>query len=73
MKLTPVKRGHVNLTYNAQIATVAGTLLASPHPGSRNILGIAGVSTCMAMNAGSGHIQAAINVTPMIDVLLVLF
>jgi biopolymer transport protein ExbD len=31
-----------------------------------------GVSTCMAMSAGSGQAQAAINMTPVIDVLLVL-
>jgi biopolymer transport protein TolR len=39
---------------------------------NRNILGVAGVSIGMAMSVGSGQTQAAINVTPMIDVLLVL-
>jgi biopolymer transport protein TolR len=37
-----------------------------------NIVRVAGVSTCMAINAGNGRSQASINVTPMIDVLLVL-
>jgi biopolymer transport protein ExbD len=37
-----------------------------------NIAGFAGVSIGMAMSAGSGQTQAAINVTPMIDVLLAL-
>jgi len=38
----------------------------------RNIRAIAGVSTCMAMSTANGQTRAAINVTPMIDVLLVL-
>jgi biopolymer transport protein ExbD len=37
-----------------------------------NILRVAGVSTSMMMNTGNGQARAAINMTPMIDVLLVL-
>jgi biopolymer transport protein ExbD len=39
---------------------------------ARNICVHAGVSTSMAINAGNGQTMAAINMTPMIDVLLVM-
>ena len=46
--------------------------MTCPPGASGNICGLPGVSSCMAMSVGNGQTQATINMTPMIDVLLVL-